>query len=837
MASPAFSPPPTVVELPDYADLVRLEAASRLDAARRSELGQFFTPARVAQTIASLSSVRGPCVRLLDAGAGVGSLTAAWVSHMLAQDCVPAEIEVTAFEIADQLAAPLRAVLTMCQQVCDSRGVRLSFDIRQQDFIRATVDSTRGGLFGGAHPEFDCALLNPPYRKIRSDSDERRLLRELGIETSNLYTAFVGLALRLLRAEGELVAITPRSFCNGPYFTRFRKDLLRLGSLTHVHVFHSRDAAFSDDEVLQENVVFRVERGVVQRPTVSVEWSDGGRVEHIVRREVPFPQVVRPDDPDSFIHIVLDESDTRVATAFARLGSSLYTLGIEVSTGRVVDFRARDYLRANPETGTVPLIYPTHLVGGTVVWPKQESRKPNALVHCGATENLLTPAGAYVLVKRFSAKEERRRITAALFKRECAPSELVAFENHLNYFHVGGAGLPLEVAVGLTAFLNSTLVDSFFRQFSGHTQVNATDLRKLKYPSAQELRAIAERVGTDPLTQDALDQIVEQELLGVSNGPERTSRRAERRVAEARGVLEALGLPREQQNERSALTLLALLQLRPADPWSAAQNGLCGVTPMMEFAATHYGKRWQPNTRETVRRQTVHQFVDAGLIVPNPDDPSRPINSPAYCYQVSASALALLRTYGTAEWERALEEYVANAPALARHYASEREMHRIPLRIREGLEITLSPGGQNELIAAIINEFCPRFTPGAVPIYVGDADKKWGYFDEQALTDVGIATGSHGKMPDVVVHFTEKGWLVLVEAVTSHGPINAKRRRELNRLFAQVTAPLVFVTAFLTRQAMHRYLSEIAWETEVWVADAPSHLIHFNGERFLGPYE
>ncbi len=257
----------------------------------------------------------------------------------------------------------------------------------------------------------------------------------------------------------------------------------------------------------------------------------------------------------------------------------------------------------------------------------------------------------------------------------------------------------------------------------------------------------------------------------------------------------------------------------------------------MAFMAQHYSKQRAPNTRETVRRFTLHQFQDAGIVVPNPDKPTRPVNSPAYCYQVPEPVLALLQTYGAPEWKGKLEEFLASAPTLAARYANEREMARIPLSVGVGTSITLSPGGQNELIAEIVNEFCPRLTPGAVPIYIGDADAKWAVFDEATLHTLGVTVDSHGKMPDVVVHYTAKNWLVLIEAVTSHGPVNAKRRGELKALFAASTTPLVYVTAFMTRQALSKYLNEIAWETEVWVADAPSHLIHFNGERFLGPYE
>lgn len=314
-------------------------------------------------------------------------------------------------------------------------------------------------------------------------------------------------------------------------------------------------------------------------------------------------------------------------------------------------------------------------------------------------------------------------------------------------------------------------------------------------------------------------------------------KKIERKIKEALQILKQLDFPRQQQNERSALALLSLLDLKPTDEWEDANAPLMGITPMMDFFAVHYSKRYAPNTRETVRRQTVHQFMQAGIIVPNPDKPSRPTNSPKAVYQIESSILKLLREFGKPTWEHNLNKYLRTVKTLKKLYAKEREMHRIPVTLLNGKEIKLSPGGQNILVKKIIDDFCPLFTPGGRVIYVGDTEMKWAYLDSDALTILGIKIEEHGKMPDVVVHHVEKNWLVLIEAVTSHGPVNPKRRQELKELFSGSKAGLVYVTAFLDRKAMMKYIDEISWETEVWLAETPTHLIHFNGERFLGPYE
>lgn len=301
-------------------------------------------------------------------------------------------------------------------------------------------------------------------------------------------------------------------------------------------------------------------------------------------------------------------------------------------------------------------------------------------------------------------------------------------------------------------------------------------------------------------------------------------------------IIISLGLPRAQQNERSALSLLALLNLTPGKPWSQAENPLVGITPIMDWVREHYGKEYAPNTRETFRRQTMHQFCDAGVALYNPDKPDRPVNSPKAVYQIESTALTLLRSFGTPQWHGNLASYLAERETLVAKYAKAREQNRIPVEIAPGKEITLSPGEHSDLIRAIIEDFAPRFAPGSLLVYAGDTGDKWGYFDVALLAELGVDVDSHGKMPDVVLHFTEKNWLLLVESVTSHGPVDGKRHAELTKLFSGSKAGLVYVTTFPNRAIMGRYLGEIAWETEVWIADAPSHLIHFNGVRFLGPY-
>ena len=309
-----------------------------------------------------------------------------------------------------------------------------------------------------------------------------------------------------------------------------------------------------------------------------------------------------------------------------------------------------------------------------------------------------------------------------------------------------------------------------------------------------------------------------------------------RRIEEAKILLQSLGFPRAQSNERSALALLALLDLQPSMPWSTARAPLMGITPMMTFIKEYYHKTYAPNTRESFRRLTIHQFIQAVLVIQNPDDPTRATNSAKTVYQIEAHALELITSFGMTSWERNLAHYIIERDTLKAKYAQNREMTQIPVSLPDGREITLSPGGQNILIKQIVEEFATRFTPGGRILYIGDAGERIACADTQAISTLGIAINIHGKMPDVVIDYPEMKWIVLVEAVTSHGPIDPKRREELVQIFQAVREKLIFVTAFLNRKMLAQYDNQIAWETEVWIAESPTHLIHYDGIRFLGPY-
>ncbi len=308
------------------------------------------------------------------------------------------------------------------------------------------------------------------------------------------------------------------------------------------------------------------------------------------------------------------------------------------------------------------------------------------------------------------------------------------------------------------------------------------------------------------------------------------------RVREAMKVLEALGCPSRQRNEVAAYTLLALAGLGPRNKWSRASSPLMGITPIINFIAEHYGIRYAPNTRETIRDEAVKYFVEYGLLLKNPDQLDRPVNSGKTVYQIEPRALAVLQAYGTKSWTMLLAEYQKDRSGLLKEMQRGRSLVRIPVSLPGGGRVQLSPGGQNSLIRRIVHDFCSRFAPGGEVLYLGDAEDKFIHLETERLKELGVRLPAAAKIPDVMVYDQRRNWLLLIEAVTTAGPVDGKRRKELKDLFAGCVAGLVFVTCFETRKAMQGFLSQIAWESEVWIADDPEHLIHFNGERYLGPY-
>lgn len=823
----------------DDLESIRIKTLSKLDKNHQSEYGQFFTQPEVARLMASMFSFYKKKISILDPGAGVGSLSAAIIAQSLMNPRKPEEIYLTAFELDAEVIPSLEQTLSACQELCMSLGTKFVYKIVQDDFIENSIQLLldRDSLFPTEQPSYDYAILNPPYRKINSNSKTKKILKSLEIDTTNLYSAFVWLAIELLHPDGEIVAITPRSFCNGTYFKNFRGFLLSSLTLKRIHLYESRDKAFKDSDVLQENIIFHGIKQRNRKESVVISSNDNPHDVDIHSRVVEYNNLIDPYDRNFFIRLSPNYLGSQITSRVNQLPCTLQDLGISVSTGKVVDFRSKDFIAYKPEGEIIPLLYSHNIVNGFIYWPNTTTRKPEYLLSKFGIDKLVIPNSYYVLIRRFSSKEEKRRIFAGFFDPNNIHCKRIGIENHLNFIHSKYGELPRDFVLGLTVFLNSTLVDEFFRQFSGHTQVNAADLSSLKYPSKNQLVLLGQNIKEEFPNQDGIDDLVNKILsTNIEDDMKNDPIQAKKRINEAINILHEINVPKSQQNNRSALTLLSLSNLGPSNSWKDVSEHLVGITEMMDFFRDNYGVDYAPNSRETVRKQTIHQFLQMGIVLANPDNPSRPINSPKTKYKLTNEMITLLRSYDSPNWKEKMRKFIETNPNLQNLQLRERPMVMIPVKLPDGSNILLTSGGQNELIKQILEDFCPRFTPGGKIVYLGDAGEKITEKELDYFKDLGILIDRHGKMPDVIIELTDKKWLVIIEAVTSHGPIDVKRHNELKTLFGNSSYGLVFITAFESRKIMNKYLAEIDWETDVWVADSPSHLIHFNGDRFLGPY-
>ncbi len=830
----------------DGVELLRIRANGDLDPNKTRSFGQFFTPAPISQFMASLfTSIEGD-VRLLDPGCGVGSLSAAFFDETIRRNKAHS-LYIKAYDIDEVVIPYIEETNQIFKNISQKANFNFSFEFINDDFIITNAFNLSKNLFSNGVEKFSHAILNPPYKKIHSNSKHKKALKYAGIDSVNLYAGFVSLTLKMLEQNGEMVAIIPRSFTNGTYYQSFREYLLSESAIKHIHIFESRDKAFQGDDVLQENVILHCIKGGENREVAitSSHKADfhafGKGEEYSVSTEdlkinkVDIDRIINPSDNKKLIHIPTTTNDFEITNRLSIFDNSLEELGLSVSTGPVVDFRQREFLTNDHSEKTAPLIYTANL-DKFINWPIK-SRKPNSIIINDQTAPYLWEnKGYFIVIKRFSSKEEKRRIVASIYDSSI-DCELIGFDNKLNIIHKNKVGIDRETALGLYVYLNSTLLDRYYRQFGGHTQINAGDLRALKYPTNDELINLGKGIEDIDLTQQQIDDILEREINNMATFEDTNPLLVQQKIDDALKILIALGMPRAQQNERSALTLLALLNLLPEGDWAEIEKPMLGVTPIMDWCRDHYKKEYAPNTRETFRRQTLHQFMDGGLVVYNPDKPDRPVNSPKACYQITNEVFNLLQSYKTPSWDLKLKEFLSERKTLSEKYALARKMTMIPLKVTDNEEIKLTPGDHSKLIRDIVEEFGPRFAPGAELIYVGDTGGKTDYFLEEKLQELGVTVDNHGKMPDVVLYSPDKNWLYLIEAVTSHGPVDSKRHRELEVLFADAQPSLIYVTAFPDKKVMAGYLSDISWESEVWVATSPTHMIHFNGDKFLGPHK
>ncbi len=824
------------VEISDW--LARLYCV-HTDERYRKMHGQFFTPPTIARFMAQLSSPFDSGAHVVEPGTGVGVLVAALAERIVREGWC-SEWRVTAYETDLSLRPVLALALGYTRYWSNQWNVRFEFEIRPQDFILANASLMRPApLFESTNQQGPPQLViaNPPYFKVPKSDPRVAIMAEVVHGQPNIYALFMAAAAKMLRPDGQLIFITPRSFCSGPYFRQFRKWFFGMMSLERVHVFESRTEAFERDEVLQENIILVARKTAVLRDAVEISSSQGVQdLNQPQSQRVPLGDVLDLTSPEVMLSIPVGPVDGSVREALGRLPERLRSLGLEISTGPIVPFRTKALVTNGDNATTAPVIWVQHVGRMAVTWPLLRFNKPQRIRIVSEAHRLLLPNDNYVLVRRFSAKEENSRITAAPYLRGSLSSEYLGVENHVNYVHRPGGHLTELEALGLAAFLNSRWVENYFRLSSGNTQVSATEIRNLPLPSMDKIRRIGERLhqSADVSPVALINQAVGEELSLPSDSSNGNGGHMSK-IEEAKDLLKALGLPAAQRNELAALSLLALANLTEADLWRKAQRRSIRIHDMILFIEQKYHKRYAENTRETFRRQVLHQFEQARIVDRNPDAPELPVNSPRTHYALSEAVLPAIQNYGTKAGRYHLERFTSEHTTLIEMYARQRAQKMIPVRDSSGREYHLSPGKHNQLQAAVIEQFAPRFAPNAKLLYLGDAANKSLMMDSEGLRRLGFTVDKHGKLPDIVLYIPKKEWLYLIEVVTSHGPVSPKRYQELENMLSKSHAARVYVSVFPDLKEYSRHSRQVAWETEVWIAEAPDHLIHFNGEKFLGP--
>jgi adenine-specific DNA-methyltransferase len=474
----------------------------------RRDRGQVFTPPEVARFMARLFGTVSREYVLLDPGAGVGMLTAAFCER-ISQLRSPRAITAHVFENDSRLTPLLRENLDNCRRLMANAGHAFDYVLHEEDFICAASSGLNGKrLFedAGFTLEVDGVIMNPPYFKVRKDSEHARLMERVVHGQPNIYAFFMALAARLLKPKGEMVAITPRSFCNGLYFRDFRHWFFERVSLDHIHIFQSRTETFKHSNVLQESIVTKVHRLGTLGATISVSSSYGSDLgDHWQQSDVPAGDVIDNSSGDNVIRIPETDGDRQIMRLVESWPLRFAETGLRMSTGPVVLFRATENLLPDATAkNAVPLLHPHNVKRFATLWPLAKSGKHPAFRRCDGSMRLLVPAKNYVLVKRFSSKEEKRRLTASCLLKTDFTFPYVAIENHVNYVCHRERDLTEDEVYGVAALFNSSLVDRYFRTISGNTQVNATEIRAMKFPDLETIARIGRQARRDTAKAEAI---------------------------------------------------------------------------------------------------------------------------------------------------------------------------------------------------------------------------------------------------------------------------------------------------------------------------------------------
>lgn len=473
---------------------------------------QFYTPSNVSIYMANMfDTYEEENITILDAGSGFGILSIYLVSKLLENKTIKS-ISLTLYEIDNIIVKYLESNMKKLKNISKEMGIEFNFEIKNEDFIYSAVESIKNKK----NKKYNYVITNPPYKKMNNSSTHKIRLKSINIDVSNYYAAFILLSCIMLKKNGEIVAITPRSFCNGTYFYNFRKDLLSNMYFKDIHIFDSRKAVFNTESILQEVIIYHCKKNKIKKKQdVNIYYSNNSEFKDLDKQIIKHRDLVYGDD--LIIRLPEQNEGKIIIEKMMSMKYSFNELNIDVSTGPIVDFRELDKnLSVKYKKNGVPIIYPENIAFGKTIWPLKKPKKYNYIIASESNMSKLRANGNYVLVKRITSKEENRRIISSIYDESVSNFKFVGFDNKVNYYHIKKEGMNIELAKGLCIYLNSTFVDIYFRMISGSTQVNVRDLKNIRYPDENQLIELGLYYDAHISSQEKIDEIIESVLFHKS---------------------------------------------------------------------------------------------------------------------------------------------------------------------------------------------------------------------------------------------------------------------------------------------------------------------------------
>lgn len=487
-----------------------IEYLNTINKKERKKIGQFFTQPSIAMFMSQLMEINKESIRILDAGAGSGILTAALCQKCLEYNAIR-NIEVVLYENNENVLPLLQESINTINETMERNNKNFSYTIIQENFILDNGAYWNEEESKREEDLFDIIISNPPYKKIRKKDVEAVAMESIVYGQPNIYFLFMAMSAKLLKEDGELIFINPRSFTSGAYFKSFRNWFLNNVKLTDIHLFDNRGNVFKNDKVLQETLILRAERTTKDIKTTNITTSNDDTFNNINKFTINKNILIDDTTDNSFILIPTNKEELEIVNLVNSWKYTLPKLGFKISTGKVVDFRATDYLYTKQIDSTVPLFWPCNFNANRIVHPIENEKSPQYIKSSEKSKNLVIDNKDYILVKRFSSKEEFKRIQCALYFKEEFNYNTIGVENHLNYIYKVDGDFTKEELYGLFAILNSSYIDRYYRILNGSTQVNVSEVNSIPLPSLKEIKNIGLlSIQQSDMTVEFCDNIIEE---------------------------------------------------------------------------------------------------------------------------------------------------------------------------------------------------------------------------------------------------------------------------------------------------------------------------------------